>query len=86
MRSLPVIDKETNRIETLAFACLGFVSVVLIAFAALNGGKFAAGKDDIVASLKKQSVPVANAECNHVPMTAANGNTAAKSGLAAPQQ
>jgi hypothetical protein len=85
MRSLPVIDKETDRVETIAFSCLGLVSIVLITFAAFNGGKFATGQDDIVASLKKQTTPLAVSKSAHAPLTA-SGNSAARTGLAAPQQ
>ena len=85
MRRLPVIDKATARVETIAFSCLGLVAIVLITFAAFNGGKFASGQDDIVASLKKQTPPLAASESAHAPLTA-SGNSVARTGLAAPQQ
>jgi hypothetical protein len=85
MRSLPVVDRDTNRVESIAFACLGLVSLVLITIAVLNGGKFAAGQDDIVASLKNHSLPVVGGN-NWSPLPATAGNTAARSALAAPQE
>lgn len=86
MRSLPVIDKETNRCETLAFACLGLVSLVLIVFATFNGGQFAAGQEDIIASLKKRPASIAVSNPRPAISPAVNGNTASRSALAAPQE